>query len=62
MRAIRLLSVRSYWKSYIEVAVISNSISVNTFENLRRFLYFNDNAVFENPDASGRDDCIKFIH
>lgn len=44
MSVVKVNNIRDYWNSNIGNTVISDTMSVNNFENIRRYLHFNDHC------------------
>ena len=55
---IHLPRVRDYWKPTIGVEVIQKSMSVNTFEEIKKYLHFNQNVLYD-PNDENRDRLFK---
>lgn len=45
MSIIQLPSTRSYWNNSLEIPNISSAMTCNRFEEIKRFLHFNDNTL-----------------
>lgn len=46
---------RSYWSDNIGNSIIKECMSINVFENIRRFLHFNDNSLALPRDRENHD-------
>lgn len=59
MSIVHVPNTRSYWSENTANSVIRNCMSVNVFENIRRFLYFNDNIQDLPGNNENRDRLFK---
>lgn len=55
MSIIRLPNVRSYWKETIGNPIITETMGINRFEQIRQFLHFNDNLSMIPREDPGHD-------
>lgn len=55
MSIVKLNNIRSYWSPNIGNQLIANTMSINTFEDIRRFLHFNDNSKMKPRDDPAHD-------
>lgn len=55
MSIVKLNNIRSYWSLKIGNQLIANTMSINTFEDIRRFLHFNDNSKMKPRDDPAHD-------
>lgn len=61
---IHMPNVRNYWKPSIGIEVIRKCMSVNSFEEIRRFLHFNDNTNYDPTDKDRTRiaiGCINYV-
>jgi len=59
MSIVHLPNTRSYWSENTHNKIIRNCMSVNVFENIRRFIHFNDNTLDLPRDNPNRDRVFK---
>lgn len=59
MSIVHVPNTRSYWSENTANNVIRNCMSVNVFENIRRYLHFNDNTKDLSRNNSDRDRLFK---
>jgi hypothetical protein len=59
MSVVHLLSTRSYWGSSLEMPAISQTTTCNIFEQIKRFLHFNDNNEQVQHGQPGYDKLFK---
>lgn len=59
MSIIQLPSVRSYWNSSLEIGKISSVMTCNRFEEIKRYLHFNDNTLQISHGQPGFDKLFK---
>lgn len=59
MSIVHVPNTRSYWSENTTNTVIRNCMSVNVFENIRRYLHFNDNTQDLPRNNSDRDRLFK---
>ena len=45
MSLVRLSSIRNYWSSEFRVDQVADTMTLNRFEDIKRFLHFSDNSV-----------------
>ncbi|XP_055924599.1 piggyBac transposable element-derived protein 2-like [Argiope bruennichi] len=50
---------RLYWNPAVGISLIQNSMPVNEFEKIRRYLHFNDNNAFSTDLQGGQDKFFK---
>ena len=50
---------RSYWNPVIGISLNQNSMTVNEFEKIRRYLHLNDNNPFSTDFQGGQDKFFK---
>lgn len=50
-----LPNIRMYWESELGVPLVRETMTVNHFEKIRRFLHFNDNSSQVPSDRPGHD-------
>lgn len=56
---VHLPNLRNYWKPTIGAEAVRKAMSINQFENIRRFLHFNDNSIHESIPAEERNRLFK---
>ncbi|XP_060858925.1 piggyBac transposable element-derived protein 3-like isoform X1 [Metopolophium dirhodum] len=59
MSIVHLPNTRSYWSENTHNKIIRNCMSVNVFENIRRYMHFNDNTLDLPRDNPNRDRVFK---
>lgn len=59
MSVIQLPSTRSYWNNSMEIPNISRAMTCNRFEEIKRFLHFNDNNLQVLHGQPGYDKLFK---
>lgn len=59
MSIIQLPSTRSYWNQSLEIPNISGAMTCNRFEEIKRFMHFNDNTVQIPYGQPGHDKLFK---
>ncbi|CAH2000458.1 unnamed protein product [Acanthoscelides obtectus] len=59
MSVAHLPSTRIYWSSTLRVTTITEAMTCNRFEEIKRFVHFNDNTKQQNRDEPGYDKLFK---
>jgi hypothetical protein len=61
MLIIKLPSTRHYWSRHLGHPVVSEAMSYNRWEEIKRFIHFNDNTTFVPTGQDGHDNLHKII-
>lgn len=56
---IKVPSYKTYWKSSLRITFISNAMSLDKFENIKRYIHFNDNTKQIEKDQPSHDKLYK---